>query len=207
MNVVFTHVQKITGLGRPTVYQGMQNVRGVLNINTNPPSVAVGPDVLQPSSVQSLCFDIARGSFLGAHPYLLASFPEDADYKARQLRVKKTLYSLMKVINPASQAQHDPGLVELFSTQLQAEGLRAVTNYWEKCRRIRQPTSMRLVGLMALVDGGSSRVMFECLAHAIAMKSSACTLVKWRWQIRSLFDRLLGVTEYGNSNGFGIAQQ
>lgn len=127
VNVVFSHIQKLTGLVRPTVYQGMDNVRGVLNINSNPPGISIGQDVLHPSNVQSLCFDVARGAYLAAQPYLLASFPEDVDYKSRQVRVKKTLYSLMKVINPSSQAQHDPGLVELFSSQLQSDGLRVVT--------------------------------------------------------------------------------
>ena len=127
VNVVFTHVERISGLGRPTIYQGMEGVHGVLNINVNPPAVVVGAEALKPKSVQGLCFDIARAALLSAQPFLLASFPEDTDYKARQIRVKKTLYSLMKVINPASQAQHDAGLVELFTSQLQPEGLSVLT--------------------------------------------------------------------------------
>ena len=212
MNVVFTHVQKITGLGRPTVYQGMQNVRGVLNINTNPPSVAVGPDVLQPSSVQSLCFDIARGSFLGAHPYLLASFPEDADYKARQLRVKKTLYSLMKVINPASQAQHDPGLVELFSTQLQAEGLRVVTKLLGEMSQD-SATHLDATRWLDGVDLTADRLGLICsndLAHAItAMKSSACNVGKMEMadKIKELIVFSVSPEYMAIRTALGIAQQ
>lgn len=128
VNVVLAHVNRLTGLDRPTIYQGMDKVVGVLNINTNPPAIAVGEQALQPKSVQALCFSMSRASLLSAQPYLLASFPEDTDYKARQVRVKKTLYSLMKVINPSSQAQHDAGLVELFSTQIPQESLASLNS-------------------------------------------------------------------------------
>ena len=99
VNVVFTHVERLSGLGplhiRWTVWM-------VPNINVNPPSVVIGLRHWKPKSVQGLC-DIARVTCRRSHFYWRHS--EDTDYKTRQIRVKKTLYSLMKVINPASQAQ------------------------------------------------------------------------------------------------------
>jgi golgin subfamily B member 1 len=181
VNVVFSHVQKLTGLARPTVYQGMDNARGVLNINSNPPGIAIGQDVLQPSSVQSLCFDVARGAYLAAQPYLLASFPEDVDYKSRQVRVKKTLYSLMKVINPSSQAQHDPGLVELFSSQLQSDGLRVVTKLLGEMSQD-SATHLDATRWLDGVDLTADRLGLLCsndLAHAVnAMKNGPANLGK-----------------------------
>jgi len=87
------------------------------SVNLNPPAILVGPDVTSGQSMQGLVFLCAKQLFVMGQQHFLASI--DETYEQRKNRLFTIVYTLTKLVNPASNVPfHDAGLLQHFSTTL-----------------------------------------------------------------------------------------
>ena len=116
-NTMMAYAAQTTRLQRLDCYQSPTGRPGMQAVNLNPPAILVGPDVTSGQSMQGLVFLCAKQLFTMGQQHFLASI--DDSYEQRKNRLFTIVYTLTKLVNPASSVPfHDEGLLNHFVTTL-----------------------------------------------------------------------------------------
>ena len=109
-NNVLTYTAQITRLNRLDVYRDPEGRAGIRSAPLNPPAMIVGSDITSGPKLQELAFICSKQLYLMGQHHFLATI--DENYEARKTRLLSSIYALMKLVNPQTQVQADPALLE-----------------------------------------------------------------------------------------------
>ena len=115
-NSVAAYVSKTMRIGVPECYTAPNNLNGVNVVNLNPPALLVGADVGRGARMQELAFMNAKQLMLMLPQHILSTI--DTTYERRKARILGTAYTLMKLVNPAANAQFDADLLDVLASSI-----------------------------------------------------------------------------------------
>ena len=102
--------------GVPECFADPSNQPGVSVVNLNPPALVVGNDVIRGARMQELAFMNAKQLMLMLPQHIMSTI--DPTYERRKARILGTAYTLMKLVNPAANAQFDEELLNILARSI-----------------------------------------------------------------------------------------
>ena len=119
-NTILAYAAQALRTNQPDCYADPAKRAGLHVLNLNPPALAVGNDVVRGARMQELAFMAAKQLTLLGAQHILAAF--DSHYEHRKERLKTTVYTVMKLINPAANVKaHEDLLRDIGATMQPAD--------------------------------------------------------------------------------------
>jgi tetratricopeptide (TPR) repeat protein len=130
VNTVLDYVAGQLKHVRPECYVDPKKRAGINVLNLNPPALALGDDLIRGARMQVLAFMAAKQLTLISVQHVLASFNES--YEHRKERLKTTVSTVMKLINPAANVAAHEDLLRDFAATMQPADVAELKKLMQK---------------------------------------------------------------------------